>query len=63
MLEASDRSCELARTFREWWAAHHSHGLSQYEDECLVGHSDGARQEKVGQGDVEEREGGEDGLG
>lgn len=42
---------------------HHSHGLAEDEDKGLVGHGDGAREEEEGQGDVEEREGGEDGLG
>lgn len=42
---------------------YHAHGLAEDEDEGLVGDGDGARQEEEAEGDVEEREGGEDGLG
>lgn len=44
-------------------STYHSHGFSQHEDQGLVGQGLGAGEEEEGQGDVEEGEGGEDGLG
>lgn len=40
----------------------HAHGLAQGPDEGLVGDGHGVREEEEAQGDVEEREGGDDCL-
>lgn len=42
---------------------HQAHGLAEEVDDCLIGDGAGVGQEEVAQGDVEEADGGEDGLG
>ena len=55
-----------------WWCkgvvvvkdgTYQAHGLAEEVDDCLIGDGAGVGQEEVAQGDVEEADGGEDGLG
>ena len=39
---------------------YYAHSLADYENECLICYSDGRGEEEVGNGDMEEGDGGDD---